>query len=42
MMNQEFRVAACSIALPEGSVADRLDFWDLEACDRILNTMEFK
>ena len=42
VMNKEFQCPPCSIALPEGAIAERLDFWDLDGCDKILSTMDFK
>jgi hypothetical protein len=42
VMNKEFQCSPCSIPLPDGAVAERLDFWDLEGCDHILSNMEFK
>jgi hypothetical protein len=33
---------ACSIQLPEGSEVETLDFWNLEAWDRVLSGTEFK
>jgi hypothetical protein len=42
VMNKEFRGPAFSIELPEGAIAERLDFWDLDGCDKILSSMDFK
>jgi len=42
VMMDQFRGPSFSVALPPGADLPSLDFWDFEACDRILNNLSFK